>query len=198
MTFWFARNYCKLVCARRASRQPRGAGGSPGTAARCGCRAGPPSHGHPLGVTSLCPAGPQPLPAPHGAALGAALGAASALRGRTHRGGAGTGLRVRGDGSRVSPVPSSPGRVRARAGGSGAWEAAPAAGSGAPACSGRSSLDSCNVSVACLSFHGVSILQPLSVLIPGGRGRVFTLAPRGRRRDPSGLGMPEFYTQQQF
>lgn len=80
-----------------------------------------------------------------------------------------------------------------------AWEAVPAAGSGAPACSGRSSLDSCNVSVACLSFHGVSILQPPSVLIPGGRGR--GCLPWHRvvcAGIQAVLGMPEFYMQQQF
>lgn len=65
----------------------------------------------------------------------------------------------------------------------------------APACSRRSSLDSCNVSVACLSFHGVSILQPPSVLIPGGRGAgVFTLAPRVRCRDPSRAGHAPYFT----
>ena len=131
-----------------------------------------------------------PLP---GQAVGAALGAASALRGQPRCGGASggaAGCRQGMDG----PCLTGTGQDSAPA-----WEAVPAAGSGAPACSGRRSLDSCNVSLACLSFHGVSILQPPSVLIPGGRGR--GCLPWHRMVGAgiqAVLGMPEFYVQQQF
>lgn len=154
---------------------------------------------------SLCLAGLQQLPASHRMAVGAALGAASTLWGQMHRngtccGGTSAGLHVLGDRGRDLQVPwDGSGLGSAAAQAALAWKAVPAAGCGAPACSRRSSLDSCNVSLACLSFHGVSILQPPSVLIPGGRG--WGCLPWHRVAGAgiqAVLGMPEFYMQQQF
>lgn len=119
------------------------------------------THQHPLGITD--PVGrPWALPLEQHLRYGAECTAV---------------VPVLGDGGRDSPVPTVPGWVRTWLyGRSGSSSLGGCAGSGALACSGRSRLDSCSVSVACLSFHGVSILQPPSVLIPGGKrrgGRVY-------------------------
>lgn len=176
MTFWFARNYCKPGCAQRASRQPWGAAGQHGG------RAEPPSHRHPLG-TRAGDRGPCAwrgysgcrlpivrlwvLPSEQPLCYGAKCTAVVPVTGEPAQA---WGTEA---GARRSPPcwdRSGLGSVAMQA--APAWEAEPATGSGAPACSGRSNFDSCNVSVACLSFHGVSILQPPSVLIPeeGGGG----------------------------
>lgn len=172
MTFWLARNYCKLGCACWALQQPQ----EPVEAGACvmGCGSS---------RTSVPPASPGErgpsarwaLPLEQHLCYGAECTAV---------------VPVLGDGGRDSPVPTVPGWVRTwLCGRSGSSGLGGCAGSGALARSGRSRLDSCSVSVACLSFHGVSILQPPSVLIPGGKrrgGRVYPgtawLAQGSKRR----------------
>lgn len=187
-----------MGCARRASRQPWGAGWCPGRTACRLSRTSLPSAspwGLCWGLGSLSPAG---LPASRRTALGAALVAGPnaprwcRLQGTDARPWVQGGWRQGLHGPQLAWTgPGSAPQPRRRL--------QPAAGSGAPACSGGRSLDSCSDSVACLSFHGVSILQPPSVLIPGGRGRGclpwHRVAGAGIQ---AALGMPGSCVQQQF